>query len=338
MLTERGGYEPQLTHLDLSSRNTVHAKIQLSAGWVLGGTVFGPDGQPVVGALVTVAPSRRNSHVDKDPAARSDLSTWSSRRKRYIPIPISRATAAAETDLAGLFQLNSLAATYYDLSIVADDLLPTRLEMLNPEFEMEPLAILLETGSSLEGRVLSSTTGKGVDGAVVIAGRLGYRRMTRTDPKGTYHIGGLPEGEVDEVRVQAEHYGLLTLNDVSVAAGVNLLELQLVPAVRVSGVVSDASGLPVSGAWVHIAPALEAPELDIAEDERMRAHLQHNLSVRGQTDATGHFEIENVNPVSYLQICVRHPAYGVLYGESFRASWGEEISGLQFSFPNSRRN
>ena len=103
-----------------------------------------------------------------------------------------------------------------------------------------------------------------------------------------------------------------------------------------SGFVSDASGLPVPNAWVHIQPGEDAAELEVAEDERMREHLRQKFSVKVQTDARGHFESKNVNPVSSLAISVRHPKYGELGGESFPVTSGEEISGLQLSFPETR--
>jgi protocatechuate 3,4-dioxygenase beta subunit len=333
LLTEKGGYTPHLTTVDLTaSRNVLHAEVQLEEGWVLRGRVLGPDRQPVVGALVTVGNGRSDRLVEKDAAARREFSVWSAKRRFYQPIPISRATAAVETDFAGFFHLDTLEAISYDLSVVAEGLLPTRLEGLNPELGIQPLTIVLENGSSLEGQVVSSITGQGVAGAVLIIGRQGHRRLTRTDFSGRYHVAGLPEEEIDEIKVQAQGYGLKTLSDVTVAGGVNVLDVWLVPAIKVSGVVSDASGLPVSGAWVRIEPARDASELEIAEDERMRSHLQHKLSVSGQTDAMGHFVIENVNPASYLKISVRHPAYGVISGGSFAANWGEEISGLNLSF------
>ncbi len=337
LLTQKSGYGPELTLVDLTaSWSVVQTKVQMDEGEVLKGFVLGPDRRPVDGALITAAPSRSDRLAETGARAQHEAPVRSAGKTGHLPIPVSRATAAVETDTEGFFQLDTLEATSYDLSVLANDLLPTRLEGLNPELEIRPLTIVLEMGSSLEGTVISSTTGREVSDALVVVGRLGHRRLTRTDSRGQYHVGGLPEGEIDEIRVQAEGYGLMTVNDVVVAGELTLLDLRLVPAVRVSGFVWDASGLPVPGAWVRIEPARDTPELQIAENERMRAHLQHKLSVTGQTDATGHFEIENVNPCSELAVSVRHPAYGVLFGKSFAASSGEEISGLQLSFPNSR--
>jgi hypothetical protein len=195
--------------------------------------------------------------------------------------------------------------------------------------------IALQTGARLEGRVVSSLTGQGVSGALLVVGRLGYRRFTRTDEGGKYRIRGLPEGEIDEVRVQAEGYGLMIINAVNITGDSTRLDLQLVPAIKLSGHVSDASGRPVPGAWVQIQPDQEAPELDLAENERSRTHLRHKLSVEGKTDSKGYFQIGDVNPASSIEITVRHPAYGLLRAGSFPAISGEQISGLRLSFPNS---
>jgi hypothetical protein len=337
LLTEKSGYEPRLMYLDFAAPDeVVQAEVQLEQGRVLRGRVLDPDQQPVVGALVTAARSRASA-VQTEVATQDDFPRWSARKLGYLPIPLPRATAAVETDSSGFFQLDTLEPARYDLSVLADGLLPARLEGLNPELATQALAIVLEAGSTLEGRIISSSTGHGVGEALLIVGRLGHRRFTRTDSSGQYKIEGLLEGEIDEVRVEAQGYGLLTVNDVEVAGVSTRLDLQLVPAIKVSGFVTNASGRAVHGAWVHVQPAMGVPELEIAEDGRRRIHLQHKLSVRGQTDANGRFNLENVNPASSLEITVRHPVYGVLRGESLPVAEGGQIAGLHLAFPYSRQ-
>ncbi|MCH8141765.1 MAG: carboxypeptidase regulatory-like domain-containing protein [Proteobacteria bacterium] len=254
------------------------------------------------------------------------------REQPYQPISLYRAIAAVETDTRGRFRFDTLEEKVYDLSVVATDLLPRRLENVAVGQGTTHLTVVLESGMRVEGQVFSSLTGSAVSDAIVTVGKgAKRRRLSQTDRDGWYGIGGLLEKEIDQLTVRAEGFALSILDGIDVPAGsqVRRLDLALDPAVRVSGTVIDPAGIPVAGAWVHVEPVEQSLVLMAAGDEQYARDLRLVLRVSAQSDAAGYFELDNVNPASSLELCVRHPEFQPRCIEPFEGISGQRLSAFQ---------
>jgi hypothetical protein len=200
---------------------------------VAAGTVRGPEGKPVAGALVVATLERPD---------------------------IAVAPASAKTDAGGQFRLPLRSASAFTLRVEAPGLAARTLRHQVPG---SPIAVVLARGITIEGVVRETTSGTPVPGATVEAREetrgvsaglpwdpdSGVVRTT-TDAKGAYRLEGLA-------------YGLYTLT--AVARGLGRAERRSAPAGRpadllltvggaLSGTVTDASGKPVNGAILRLTP------------------------------------------------------------------------------------
>ena len=356
LLAQRGGYRPSVKLGEIREDSEITAvELQLASGSVLSGRVIDLEERPVPGALVVVGPSTvLNERQKRARVAREqlllregrteELEDWyawqaqSAHEQPYQPISLYRAIAAVETDTEGRFRLDTLEEKGYDFSVVADDLLPYHLENVGLGQGVVQLTVILESGVGMEGQVFSSITGRTISGATVVLGRGAHRRVSKTDWDGRYHFRGLLDKEIERITVRAEGFALKILESVDISGGsqVRKLDLELEPALQVSGTVVDPAGIPASGAWVHVQPAEESLVLAEAEDEWYAQDLRLALRVSAQSDAVGHFELNNVNPASALEVCVRHPEFQVRCTEPFEALSGQQVSGFQIQLGKKR--
>ncbi len=326
-------------------------ELRLASGFFLSGSVIDLEGSPVPGALVAVRPSMNEALNERREHARvareqlliregrnEELQNWyawqvqRAREQPYQPISLYRAIAAVETDTRGRFRFDTLEEKVYDLSVVATDLLPRRLENVAVGQGTTHLTVVLESGMRVEGQVFSSLTGSAIADAIVTVGKgAKRRRLSQTDQDGWHGIGGLLEKEIDQLTVRAEGFALSILAGIDVPAGsqVRRLDLALDPAVQVSGTVVDPSGIPVAGAWVQVEPVEQSLVLMAAGDEQYARDLRLVLRVSAQSDAAGYFELDNVNPASSLELCVRHPEFQPRCIEPFEGISGQRLSAFQ---------
>ncbi len=233
------------------------------------GTVRGPDGKAVAGALVIAT------------LERTDFS---------LP------PASAKTDPGGQFRLTLRAVSPFTLRVEAPGLAARTLRHLQPG---SPIAVALTRGSTIEGVVRDTSGGTPVPGATVEArdetggaGGLpwdpdsGVVRAT-TDAKGAYRLEGLAAGLYT---VTAFARGLGRAERRNTPAG-RTADLLLTPGGAVAGTVTDAGGKPVEGAAVRMTTALP-----FAREPVLLA----------RTDPRGTFAIQGV-PAGEYRLVGRHP-------------------------------
>ncbi|MDA2926432.1 carboxypeptidase-like regulatory domain-containing protein [Acidobacteria bacterium AH-259-G07] len=351
VLVKKNGYIFALEGGELSEEaETIFVEVSLSAGSVLSGKVTNAEQRPVGEALVVVSQGKvPDQRRDEARAAMEDrflregradeiegLYQFVARRReerRHEPISLYGATAAVETDVEGRFHFENLEKEIYDLSVVVDDLLPSRLENIDLKQGEAEVGIVLKSGIRLKGRVVSSLDGKLLANAHLSLRRRNHRRVVQADSDGSYHFGGLSPGRLGPLTVEAEGYSLEILDGVELAAepAIQTLDIELDPAALVSGTVVDVAGAPVSGAGVRIQPVLE----DEGDEQRgkgerwYRQRLRRALMVSARSDASGRFKLTNVDPGSALQIRVEHPEFKVLRTLPFPVASGEHIEGLE---------
>jgi protocatechuate 3,4-dioxygenase beta subunit len=190
------------------------------------GTVVGADGQPVPGATVAV--------VDRGPPR------------------------AVEPD--GRFVVPDLEAGTYAVVAAAPGHLPARADAVEVAAGAAArVALTLTVGGHSVTGVVSDASGGPIEGATVTAARreaLGAGDMiaaTLTDRDGRYRLTLAPGSYV--VSGEREDYVRATA-DLEVADLDRTLDLRLVPAGVVEGIVKDvASGAPVAGAKVEASAA-----------------------------------------------------------------------------------
>ena len=353
LLAQKPGYRLTLEGGQLSeeAQNTF-VEVKLSVGSFLSGRVSDARQRPVAGALVVISQGRLTENKSRQASAarqerliregRSDeielLREYLARRRQerpHEPISLYRASAAVETDQQGRFHFDSLEEKIYDLSVVADDLLPSRVENVDLRQGTRQVEIVLESGVRLEGRVISSLTHQPIAGVQLSLRRRELRRAFKTEQDGSYHFSGLLPGELGPLNLEAEGYSLKILEGLELAGqpATQTLDIQLDPAAVVSGTVLDARGEPVPEAWVRIRPVAkvqedpDGPEGDW--DRGYRQRLQRAVKLSVQSDAIGRFKLTNVDPGSAVQIFVEHPEFKMLSTVPPPVASGERMEGLE---------
>jgi hypothetical protein len=207
-----------------------------------------------------------------------------------------------ETGTDGRFEIAVSGAGEYTFSISASYGSYVHFERAVPDqdaFEVE----LAVPGGALSGRVVS-LDGRPLGHVPITAVRSGYTRETfyrdcyrrmYTEGDGTFRFALLgpgtytiraPDGFQDDSPPPRVPHGRVVLTDLMVdVAEVAGIELRLPEESRISGVVVDARGTPVTDAWVGV--------LD------HRGLLLAGEGWETRADATGHFQIENVAPGTY---------------------------------------
>ena len=353
LLARKPGYTLTLEggQLGEEAQNTF-VEMKLSLGSFLSGRVSDAQQRPVAGALVVISQGRLTENKSRQASAareerliregRSDeielLREYLARRRQerpHEPISLYRASAAVETDQQGRFHFDSLEEKIYDLSVVADDLLPSRVENVDLKQGTRQVEIVLESGVRLQGRVVSSVTHQPIAGAQLSLRRRDQQRVFKTEQNGSYHFSGLLPGKLGPLNLEAEGYGLKILEGLELAGQptTQTLDIQLDPAAVVSGTVLDGRGEPVSEAWVRIRPVAqeqEDPDWPGGEwDRGYRQRLRRAVKLSVQSDAIGRFELTNVDPGLAVQVSVEHPEFKMLSTVPFPVASGERMEGLE---------
>jgi large repetitive protein len=233
---------------------------------VLEGTVVGPDGKLLAGAVVA---ARRMG----EPPAR----------------PVT-----GQTDDGGQFRLTLASASPHVVRVEVPGLAPRMMERVQPG---RPLRVSLARGGVVEGVIREGRSGAPVPGAVVEGrdgrsrelglvwdARMGVVRAT-ADAQGRFKLAGLGSGPYT---VTAAARGIGRAQRRSVTAGARV-ELVLLPSGSVAGVVGGPDGRPSTGALVLLEPAGSTTSGD-------------RLAV---ADGEGRFTFPGVEPGRY-RVIARH--------------------------------
>lgn len=202
--------------LSLNELRAGTARVELSGGEVVVGTVVDSSSRPIVGATVTIGDS--HSYAGRKPTA---------------------------TDASGRFELSGIGP--------GRQLVAVRAEGYTPAFEWRevgkdegPIGFQLEPGHSYSGRV-TQPNGQPVGGAYVRVeqwnGMSHLNEITNTDPDGYYRLNSLPEsGLVFTVN----RVGYITATGLPAADDPEQNNFVLKPIVAITGTVTDATtGEPI---------------------------------------------------------------------------------------------
>jgi protocatechuate 3,4-dioxygenase beta subunit len=235
----------------------------------LAGTVKGPDGKPVEGALVVARPARE----------------WS---------PLVTGTTAAD----GRFRLALplKVSGSWDMTIEAKGLAAVTLERITVG---TPVSVILEKGGVITGIVRDGTDGRPLSGARVSAAVPNGLRYAlpwqpssglveaQSDRNGRFRLEGVAPG-LFEVSARAPRYGAALRRNVRAGASVDLV---LFPGASISGTVRGVGDRPVAGA---IVAALR------------RTNYGWTPAAAETTDSRGGFVVAGAQAGSYL-LMARHP-------------------------------
>jgi hypothetical protein len=165
----------------------------------------------------------------------------------------------AVTSRGGIALFEGLEPGTYSIDAVKGRLMAYRqVEVTVGEGEDARATINVEPGLSLEGEVRDGSTGAPVEGAcVVVSSRSDTPRLAcgSSDVKGRFRIGGLAPGKYAVV-VQAAGYLRRRLPLIQVGGEpVAATQVALERSMRITGTVTDSSGLPVVDARVFVDEA-----------------------------------------------------------------------------------
>jgi protocatechuate 3,4-dioxygenase beta subunit len=251
-------------------------EIVLAEGLSLAGRVLDPEGSPVAGATVK-AQRVPDPGADEDPDAMA-------RTIMLRQFGEGRETEAT-TDAEGRFRVPGLEAGEHEVTAWKKGFLPGRARGAAGAGDM---AIRLEAGLPISGRVVESGTGKGVPGVAVhvtgsrtdapggedeaavmedleasttITVMNGVRTVTRgrgvivTEADGSFTLDALAPGSYDlQLTDGNEAYAPKVVR--GVRAGKQGLVVEMAAGLSIAGRIEDAGGLPleVRGLTVEIAP------------------------------------------------------------------------------------
>ncbi len=233
---------------------------------------------------------------------------------RLLAGRVALATASAETDEAGFFEIDAVAAPgAYELVVRAAGLASRLIEV--PELFDAPDAvdagtIVLDPGRRLLVEVVDRW-GEPIEGAHgSVAARLEGGRAHRTvqlrgvsatsDASGVLELDGLPSQVELELRVERPGFRPVSRSLAS-AAPEQRIRVRLSRALTVSGAVWNPEGLPVEGARVLVLDGSQASATE--GSDRPIGPIPTVLS-----DAAGRFELDDLD-CSPLEVRVAAPGY-----------------------------
>ena len=181
-------------------------------------------------------------------------------------------TRTVTTDAAGRFSFDTLPEGSYRVWATRGDRAARALRV--PRLGRGPfadVALALEAGAAVSGRVIDRQTGGGIAAAVTLAadGADEAPRYLRTAPDGSFRVDGVPPGRWT---ASAWAPGWLLAGTVDFTAGRGDVVVELVPGGVAEGIVVDEQGAPVAGAVVTArSPGGVEVSADATELELRRA-------------------------------------------------------------------
>jgi len=233
------------------------------------GTVVGPDGKPVAGALVSV--------------------------QLAAAINFGEPTITARTDSAGRFRIAVKSGSMHIVRVEALGLAARSLPRVRPG---ESLRVTLDKGGSIEGLVRDGTTGAPAAGITVEARLETTRGMgivwergagvvrAKTDAQGRFRLEGLAPG----LHTLAARGPGAAARRNGVALG-KRTELYLFPGSGLDGSVRGPDGAAIAGAAVAVESAIPFGPRSSSDVE--------------VTDARGHYAFVGIDPGLY-RVVARH--------------------------------
>ncbi|MCK5800284.1 MAG: carboxypeptidase regulatory-like domain-containing protein, partial [Deltaproteobacteria bacterium] len=224
------GLVQKLFEVTESKTSRVQAKLVLSAGAAVSGTVRDAKGKPVRGATVYALDMAKAVPLGSSPIS-------------YV-----------RTDAAGKYSITAVAAGTYRIVAHKVGLAPAQSEPLavDGKTARDGIDIMLEAGATLSGRVLDKNKAPAASATVKLllasgssAATLGKLRRTVTDQSGAFRLVGLPRRQF-EALAYAEGAS-------SAARKIDLRKSDVTDAIflltvdgRISGQVVDGAGKPLT--------------------------------------------------------------------------------------------
>ena len=351
--------------------DSVEVSISMEAGHVIAGVVKTSDGTPMTGAFVVIAQEERDRSEDGRGRGRDDRGGDRGRggrgdrdddddddeqkektpeelarearreeERQREPVSVYRSSLAIETGKDGTFVADTLGEGSYTLSVQGENFIPHRVRDIDlVEKKRVDLEIVVDSGLQLKGEIVSSLDEKPVAGANVILRWRDDRRVVPVSDQGEFQIGGLAPGDIGELQIDAKGFSMLHLSDLELEPQpeVQDLKVQLVPTGKISGVVVDASGAPISRARIRVYDAVEETERVEGEDENARRRREEDRRrqernrgrrmVDTRSNAEGRFTLKEVNP-GHLRLRAEHSAFKDLRSDAFDLAPGEHADDL----------
>ena len=363
---EKAGFVPQRSDAKLEVESPPEPLlITLEAGKVLSGTVKDPRGNAVANAFVAVAvdegrgrdrggrggpgggppgfrrggPQGSEGGETKDGEAAAAAAAAAEPRRPEPHSPFE-AAAVAESDASGAFKFDTLSAGKYSVSVQSNEFTVYRQDAIELETPVD-LEIVLDPGIALEGAVVSSADGKPVPGArVTFEVDNGDRREIRADSEGSYKLGGLFPGKLEQVVVDAKGFSVSMLMDVPVekSPAVQKVDFQVDAAAVLSGIVLDAEGAPVFNARVTVMPDVEEEGEGGDDREQWRARRwQMTQIASGKTGPDGRFTMGDVNSNPAVRISVQHQDFKPFRSDPLAVRPAEKREDLRYTLRSGGR-
>ncbi len=227
---KRGHVPSSMRTITAEAGAEVALQIVLSrGGGTLTGTVLGPDGAPVEGALVRAGSPEQGNHKLPDGAS------------AMAPQP-----EQMRTDAQGRFAFASVVPGTVPLAVWSMGLAPCSQDVEVVAGRTNDVTVHLVPGATLVGTV-KSASGEPAAAADVRIGdhRMLGRRYLDTAGDGTFRLEGLPLGE-QKVTVRHDEHGRAEATFEFVAGETRRWDVVLDPGEVVKGRVLDSDGKPVS--------------------------------------------------------------------------------------------
>jgi len=371
LLAERASYVTTQKRGDLDGEDlTVEMTIEMARGRVLAGRVEGPDGSPIPKALIVIADNdsaygwfgrgrggrggwgrgRGGDSGNSEPTFEElERERAEAERRAREPLSFYRADAVIETDSKGEFLVDTLSKGTYAISVQAENLVPRRETDIDLDEENRAdVEIVLDSGLTLKGDVVSSIGQKAIPEAVLMMRSGEDRRTIQADDRGKFSIGGLSPGATGSLQVSAEGYTVTFIGDheLDEKPREQELRIELDPNASVSGRVVDPDGNPVVRATVDIAEVREEfprnfdwQSMDRAELRRMMEERRNSERARTRrramtrTDGDGRFEMLNVTPAPNLRLEVDHAEFKEFESAPFALKPNEQRADVEIVLP-----
>ena len=278
------GYASAVVEIATTASGETKVDLTLRAGATVSGTVVDGAGQAIAGARVI---PEHLGHNDDYFDARFD---------------------AAVSDARGAWQLAGLPRETLRMRATHQDYAPGVSAPVTLDGDRGGIAIVLEQGASLTGRVVDASKQPvpgaevRVSEATVLSGQV--RRVT-TDARGEFTMRGLPRRNL-LVMAASDDAASATLA-IDLATPSKPIELVLDQVAAIEGIVVTTSGEPVPEARVVAEPARTE-----SATEQVEARLRGSESAIAGMD--GRFRIAPVSPGRYLVRAIRPGAANDLLG------------------------
>ncbi|MAB88304.1 MAG: hypothetical protein CMJ90_02450 [Planctomycetes bacterium] len=207
-------------------------EVTLQRGLDVCGTVSGPDGRPVMGALVTLGEDQVIGRSRRTTGARGEFCLGAPMRGELI-----------------------LRVTYPGLA--------PHVGPVHPGPDVPPLEIKLERGNVLGGRVLDEG-GRPIAGATLsfyLDKPRDLGRWADTDQSGHWLVEGLPLGVV---QLECFEYGYIPVEKNDVPTGRRDLDVVMTRSGGIKGTIVDGANQPITRFRVALTPSMHPGDLQAA--------------------------------------------------------------------------